>query len=162
MSHEVSYRLNPLIMNLFPTTIVLWIAVDAILRGVSAESASNTDRTGYMYRCNESYYRPSNVTDCEGVTGIFYGAVIGSTATAVVGAGILFFVWKLRERNSKNSNGKRERTNRETTEEIGLVDTWLEMTEPSQSHQCMALDERNRSSPLQIQSRRTFYNLPSQ
>ncbi|PFX12044.1 Tyrosine-protein kinase receptor Tie-1 [Stylophora pistillata] len=72
-------------------------------------NASNTDRTGYMYRCNESYYRPSNVTDCEGVTGIFYGAVIGSTATAVVGAGILFFVWKLRERNSKNSNGQTEK-----------------------------------------------------
>ncbi|XP_022810255.1 proto-oncogene tyrosine-protein kinase receptor Ret-like [Stylophora pistillata] len=112
-------------------------------------NASNTDRTGCMYLCNESYYRPSNVTDCEGVTGIFYGAVIGSTATAVVGAGILlFFVCKLRKRNSKNSNGKRERTNRETTAEIGLVDTWLEMTEPSQSQQCMALDERNRSSPI--------------
>ena len=41
MSHEVSYRLNPLIMNLFPTTIVLWIAVDAILRGVSAESGKS-------------------------------------------------------------------------------------------------------------------------
>ena len=43
----------------------------------------------------------------QGALGITVGVVVGSTAALAVAAGIfVFFVRKLRKRNSKNSNGK--------------------------------------------------------
>ncbi|XP_027038902.1 uncharacterized protein LOC113667285 [Pocillopora damicornis] len=54
--------------------------------------------------------------------GVIVGAVVGSIAALAVAAGIfVFLVWKSRKRNSNNSNVKRERTNGDTTEEIGLA-----------------------------------------
>ena len=41
MSHEASYRLNPLIMKLFQTALILCLAQVAILRGVSGEAGKS-------------------------------------------------------------------------------------------------------------------------
>ena len=47
------------------------------------------------------------VLSFQGALGITVGVVVGSTAALAVAAGIfVFFVRKLRKRNSKNSNGK--------------------------------------------------------
>ena len=43
----------------------------------------------------------------QGAKGINFGAVVESITALAVAAGILvFFLWKSRKRNSKNSNGK--------------------------------------------------------
>ena len=43
----------------------------------------------------------------QGAKGITFGAVVESITALAVAAGIfVFFLWKSRKRNSKNSNGK--------------------------------------------------------
>ncbi|PFX33275.1 Proto-oncogene tyrosine-protein kinase receptor Ret [Stylophora pistillata] len=84
-----------------------------------------------------------------GATGIIDSPVVGLIAALAVAAGlVVFFVWKSRKRNSRNSNGKRERTNGKTTEEIELADTGLEIAEPPRNQQYMGLNERGPSSTM--------------
>ncbi|XP_022803667.1 fibroblast growth factor receptor 3-like isoform X2 [Stylophora pistillata] len=70
------------------------------------------------------------------------GAVLGSVTALAVPIGIfVLFKWK-------SGVAKRERTNGETTEEKGHDNTELEMVDPSQSQNYMALDEKTRSPSL--------------